>query len=232
MRSQRTAIVTGGTHGLGHALVMGLARHGTRVYTLARGRPALARLARAAAAHDLPIVPVLGDVADGAAIGRLARRLAADRCRVHLVIHNAGRLGPRAPLADWPRREFERVMAVNVVAAQELTRRLVPRLGRQAVLAFVSSGVTDAPRTGWGAYEVSKVAVERLAAIYALELAPRGVRTVILQPGAMRTRMRAAAYPLEDPASVPTPEAVADRLLAALQALPLDAVGEVTTLQP
>lgn len=232
MRSQRTAVITGGTRGLGHALVMRLAHSGTRVYTLARGRPALARLAKAAAGNDLPIVPLLGDVTDGAAIGRLVRRLAADRRRVHLMVHNAGRLGPRAPLADWPRREFERVMAVNVTAVQELTRRLVPRLDRGAVLAFVSSGVTDAPRTDWGAYEVSKVAMERLAAIYALELAPRGVRTVIVQPGAMRTRMRAAAYPLEDPASVRPPEAVADRLLAALAVLPQEPTGRIVTLRP
>ncbi len=221
----RTAVVTGGTKGLGLALVTGLARDGWRVYTIARSQPALARLARQAASADLPIIPVRGDVTDTAAVGRLVRRLAADRCRPDLLIHNAGLLGIRAPLAEWPRGKFEQVMAVNVTAPFDLTRRLLTRLRDGATIAFVSSGVTHAPRRDWGAYEVSKVALERLAEVFALELAPRRIASVIVQPGRMRTAMRAAAFPDEDPAMLPPPEAVANRMLQLLSGVTLAQSG-------
>lgn len=211
--SRRVAVVTGGTRGLGRALVLALARAGWTVYTVARGKPALARLARDVAAAQLPVVPIQGDIADPAAASRLVRRIGGDRRRVSLVIHNASLLGPRAPLADWPRRSFDQVMAVNVTAPFDLTRRLLPLLRDDATILFVSSGVTTSVRTNWGGYEVSKVAVERLAAIYAAELAERGITVASLDPGRMRTRMRAAAYPDEDPATLPEPETVATRIL-------------------
>lgn len=219
MTRTRTAVVTGGTRGLGLALVDRLARSGWRVYTMARNQPALARLARHAAHATLPIVPLRGDIAEPAAVGRLVRRLTADRRRVDLLVHNAGLLGVRAPLADWPRRTFEQVMAANVTAPFDLTRRLLPRLREGATIAFVSSGVTHAPREGWGAYEISKVAMERLAQVFALELAERRIASVIIQPGRMRTDMRARAFPDEDPMTLPTPETVAARMLELLAEL-------------
>jgi NAD(P)-dependent dehydrogenase (short-subunit alcohol dehydrogenase family) len=221
MTRARTAVVTGGTKGLGLALVERLANRGWRVYTMARHQPALARLARHAAESTLAIVPLRGDITDPAAVGRLVRRLTADRRRVDLLIHNAGLLGRRAPLADWPRRTFEQVMAANVTAPFDLTRRLLPRLREGATIAFVSSGVTHAPREGWGAYEISKVAMERLAQVFALELAERRVASVIIQPGRMRTDMRAQAFPDEDPMTLPTADAVAGRMLALLDGVTL-----------
>lgn len=211
--TRRSAVVTGGTRGLGRALVLALAQQGWIVYTMARGRSALARLAREAAADNLRVIPLQGDVADPAAIGRLVRRIAADRRRVSLLVHNASLLGTRAPLAEWSRRTFDDVMSVNVSAAFDLTRRLLVRMRDDAHVLFVSSGVTRSVRTEWGAYEVSKVAVERLAAIYAAELEARGITVVTVDPGRMRTRMRAAAYPDEDPGTLPSPEAVARNIL-------------------
>ncbi len=217
MTRARTAVVTGGTKGLGLALVDQLARDGWRVYTMARSRPALARLARHAAEANLPIIPLRGDITEPAAAGRLVRRLAADRRRVDLLIHNAGLLGRREPLADWPRRTFEQVLAVNLTAPFDLTRRLLPRMRRGATIAFVSSGVTHQVHREWGAYEVSKVALERLAEVFALELADREIVSVIIQPGRMRTAMRAEAFPDEDPMTLPTPDTVAGTMLNLLE---------------
>ncbi len=222
----RVAVVTGGTRGLGRALVLALARGRWIVYTIGRGKPALARLARDAAAEELAIVPLMGDVSDPAAIGRLVRRITADRRRVDLLVHNASLLGPRVPLAEWPRRTFDEVLSVNVSAPFDLTRRLLDRLRDDATVLFVSSGVTTAVRTDWGAYEVSKVAMERLAQIYAAELADRGTTVVTVDPGRMRTRMRAAAYPAEDPKTLPTADGVASNMIALLEQIgPEDSGG-------
>jgi NAD(P)-dependent dehydrogenase (short-subunit alcohol dehydrogenase family) len=222
---RRTAVVTGGTRGLGRALVLALGRDGWRVYTMARGRPALARLAKDAAAEGLPIIPIHGDVTEPAAVGRLTRRLAADRRRVSLLVHNASLLGPRRPLAEWPSQAFDDVLAVNLAAPFHLTHRLLERLHDDAVVMFVSSGVTTVVRTRWGAYEVSKVAVERLAAIWAAELEERGITVVSVDPGRMRTRMRAAAYPDEDPDSLPDPGIVAGNIVRLVERIALADTG-------
>ncbi|HEY0969725.1 MAG TPA: SDR family NAD(P)-dependent oxidoreductase [Gemmatimonadales bacterium] len=201
-----TILVTGGTRGLGRALVLAFARRGDRVYATARGEEGLAELAAAASAGGLDVVPLRADasrVEDNAAV---AARLAADGRRLDVVIHNASLLGPRVPLAEYPPDVFADVMAANVLAPFDLTRQLLPHLARNAALVFVSSGVSTGPRERWGAYNVSKIALDGLAGIWARELHDDGVRVFIVDPGGMRTSMRAAAYPGEDPMTLPTPE--------------------------
>ena len=97
-------------------------------------------------------------------------------------------------------------MMANVFGPFDLTRQLLPVLHRGAAIEFVSSGVTGRPRTRWGVYQVSKVALEGMAGIWAKELADHGVRVFVVDPGAMRTEMRARAYPQEDPATLTPPE--------------------------
>jgi NAD(P)-dependent dehydrogenase (short-subunit alcohol dehydrogenase family) len=126
---------------------------------------------------------------------------------VSVLVHNAGLLGPRVPLSEYPPDVFAQVMAVNVFGPFDLTRQLLPLLGPGATIEFVSSGAGTGPRERWGAYNVSKIAVEGLGGIFARELAGRDVRVYLVDPGPMRTGMRARAYPDEDPATLDLPDA-------------------------
>lgn len=204
-----TALVTGGTRGLGRELVMALSASGTRTWTVARRRRGIEALGR-----EVPGVTVFqGDLTSRGTTARISRRFAKDGVSLDLLIHNAGLLGPRLPLAQWSRKDFDAVMAANVSAPFDLTRRLLPRCHAGTVVVFVSSGVTTAVRTEWGAYQVSKVAMENLARTFAKEFGAEGPRVLIVDPGSMRTAMRAAAYPDEDPMSVRPPSVVAQRML-------------------
>ncbi len=210
---QRTAVVTGATRGLGRALTEAFARRGYRVYGTARTREALETLAADAARERWDVVTVEGDVSRVDDNARLARRIAADGVRVGVIVHNAGLLGPRVPLAEYPPDVFTQVMAVNVFGPFDLTRQLLPLLAPRATIELVSSGAGTGPRERWGAYNVSKIAVEGLGGIFARELADRDVRVYLVDPGPMRTSMRARAYPEEDPATLELPEARTDVFL-------------------
>lgn len=202
-----TAVITGATRGLGRALTEAFARRGYRVYGTARTREALEALAGDAAREGWDVVTVEGDVATVDDNARLARRIAADGARVSVIVHNAGILGPRVPLAEYPPDVFAQVMAVNVFGPFDLTRQLLPLLAPRATIEFVSSGAGTGPRERWGAYNVAKIAVEGLGGIFAKELADRDVRVYLVDPGPMRTSMRARAYPEEDPGTLALPEA-------------------------
>ena len=203
----RTALVTGGTRGLGRALALTFAGRGYRVYATARGQDGLAALAAEATERRLDIVPIRADHSRTDDNARVVGRISDDARRVYLAIHNAGLLGPRVELAAYPPDEFERVMAANLFAPFDLTRQLLPILAPAAAIIFVSSGVSLGPRRYWGAYNVSKIALDGLAGIWAKELRDRGVRVFIVDPGPMRTTMRADAYPQEDPRTLEPPEA-------------------------
>lgn len=193
------ALVTGGTRGLGRALSLALARRGLTVYATGRDAGDLRALEEEARAYELPVVALRADQAlaeDNAAVVAAIR---AGGQPLRLVIHNASRLGPRVPLADYPPEDFDAVLAVNVRGPFDLQRRLDPLLEAGATVLVVTSGVGVVGRAGWGAYSVSKFAIEGMAQIWADELKERGVRVHVVDPGAMRTRMRAEAFPEEDP---------------------------------
>jgi NAD(P)-dependent dehydrogenase (short-subunit alcohol dehydrogenase family) len=202
----RTAVVTGGTRGLGRALARAFAQRGFRVYATARGAESLAALGREMQETRLDVVPLQADVGSTEDNARVARRIADDGRRVDVLVHNAALLGPRTELAAHSPDVFQQVMTANVFGPFDLTRQLLPLLQQGGAIEFVSSGVTGRPRTRWGVYQVSKVALEGMAGIWAKELADRGVRVFVVDPGATRTEMRAQAYPQEDPARLAPPE--------------------------
>lgn len=204
-----TALVTGGTRGLGRALVGALHCSGTRVWTVARHRKGIESLHQ-----DCPGVEVIqGDLSSRGTPRRISRAIAASQLPLDLIIHNAAVLGKRLPLVLWSRQEFDRVLLVNLTAPFDLTRRLLVRCHANSTIVFISSGVTSAIRSEWGAYQISKVALENLALTFAKEVGPLGPRILVVDPGALRTAMRAAAYPTEDPSHLPSPESVAQRLV-------------------
>jgi NAD(P)-dependent dehydrogenase (short-subunit alcohol dehydrogenase family) len=201
-----TAVITGATRGLGHALAFDFARDGYTVYATGRAQNALDELASEARNSKVDIRPLRADAATEEGADTLIRRLDSDRARPDVVIHNAGLLGDRVELAVYPLETWDAVMATNVRGPFLLTQRLLPKLASNAAVIFISSGIVDDLRPRWGAYYVSKVAVDAVAALYAVELKPKGIRVFTVNPGPLRTVMRAEAFPKEDPQSVPAPE--------------------------
>ena len=193
------ALITGATRGLGRALAFDFARAGYVVYGTGRSEESIDALATEANGAKLNIRPVRSDVATEAGADAIITRL-------DVVVHNAGALGERVELATYPIKTWDDVMATNVRGPFLLTQRLLPRLAPNAAVIFVSSGIVEQARPRWGAYYVSKVAVDAIAATYAVELEPKGIRIFVVNPGPLRTEMRADAFPSEDPKSVPAPE--------------------------
>ena len=152
------------------------------------------------------------DLGDPASVDRAAAEGVAALGRVDVLVNNAGLLGERSELAEYPIELFERVMAVNVTGTLRLTQAVLPAMADGGAIVNVTSGA--AGRATWGAYAVSKLAVDGITGMLRRELAPRGVRCVAINPGPARTAMRAAAYPGEDPATVPHPSALVEPFIA------------------
>lgn len=217
----RRLVVTGGTSGLGLALVRGAHARGARVGFVARNPDRVAALAR-----ELPAsVGVVGDIADKRAIHPLALQLTGRLGGVDLLVNNASSLGPvpLAPLADTECEELELALATNLMGPFRLTRALLGALAASARnygRALVLNLSTDAAVTayaGWGAYSASKAALRHLSAIWDLELSPLGIRMLSLDPGDMDTPLHALAVPDADRASLRRPEDAAEELLGTLE---------------
>lgn len=205
----RVVLVTGAGDGIGRAAALAYAEHGADVVLLGRTRSKLEAVFDIieASARTRPVV-VPADLlhTDEEAAQALADAIREEYGRLDGILHNAGLLGPRTPLAHYPADTWNDVMVANVNAAFVLTKTLLPLLddGGDAAVLFTSSGVGQRGRAYWGAYAVSKFAVEGLAQVLADEVAQAGrIRVNVVNPGGTRTAMRAAAYPNEDPASLP-----------------------------
>ena len=156
---------------------------------------------------------------DSEAIDRLAAAIGARWGRLDVLVLNAGQLGTLAPLPHLDPKEWDSVIAVNLTSNWRLIRAFDPWLRRSdaADVVALTSTVGSAPRAYWGAYAVSKAALENMVAVYGQEVAAiTGIRTHVINPGATRTGMRARAYPGENPAEVKPPEDAAAMVVAAL----------------
>ncbi|MBW3554938.1 MAG: SDR family oxidoreductase [Gemmatimonadetes bacterium] len=202
-----TVMITGASRGLGRALAEAFAGAGSRLVLCARGRKALEALARELEAEGAEVEWAALDVTDEAAVRELVTRSEARFGVVDVLVNNASILGHRGTLADQPVDEWRSVLDVNLTGALVAIRAVLPgmRATGGGSIINVSSGVGDRPRPGWGAYAVSKAALEALTWNLAVEERETGVRANAVDPGAMRTDMRRSAYPAEDPDSLPDP---------------------------
>jgi NAD(P)-dependent dehydrogenase (short-subunit alcohol dehydrogenase family) len=206
--SGQVALITGASQGLGRALADAFGRAGARLVLCARGEAGLRETVEPLEARGVEVEWGPVDVADEAAVGRLVAGAEERFGAVSVLVNNASVLGPRVPLRDHGLEEWRRVLDVN------LTGTLIPILvvlpGMRAAgggsIINVSSGVGNVARARWGAYAVSKWGVEALSGNLALEEADAGVRVNIVDPGRLRTEMRRAAYPEEDPSGPASPE--------------------------
>ena len=221
MHGVRIAI-TGGTSGLGLALVRELQSRGARVAFVARTRERVDAVARA---HP-DTYGIVGDVARKEDIYPMALQIAGNLGGLDVLINNASSLGP-APLAllgDTECEDFELALATNVLGPFRLTKALLGALaasareGRGSVVLNVSSDAAVNAYPQWGAYGASKAALGHMSRIWGEELAAEGVRFLSLDPGDMDTPLHALAVPDADPATLKRPETAARELADAVAA--------------
>jgi NAD(P)-dependent dehydrogenase (short-subunit alcohol dehydrogenase family) len=211
----RIALVTGASRGIGAAAARALAREGAHVVALARTVGGLEELDDTVRAEGGSATLVPLDLTDYAGIDRLGGALNERYGRLDVLVGNAGVLGAVSPLGHVEPAVFEQTLAVNVTANWRLIRAMDPllRAAPAGRAVFVTSGAAFRVRAYWGPYAVAKAALEVLARTYAAETERTPVRVNLFNPGATRTRMRAAAMPGEDPATLPKPDAVAAAIL-------------------
>ena len=219
----RRVAVTGGTSGLGLALVRELVARGAKVAFVARGADRVEDVRR-----ELPGVHgIVGDVSIKEDIHPIAMQIVGELGGLDLLVNNASSLGP-VPLkllGDTDCEDLELALATNVVGPFRLTKALLgalsasARQGRGAVVLNVSSDAAVTPYPGWGAYGASKAALQHLTRIWDAELADSGIRFLSVDPGDMDTPLHAAAVPDADPSTLKRPEDSARELLDAVAAV-------------
>lgn len=215
--ADKLALVTGASRGIGAATAITLAAQGAHVVLTARTAKGLEEIEQAIfdAGGSATIAPL--DLAQSDSIARLATAIGERWQALDIMVLNAGMLGSLAAVPAIDAKEFAQVLTLNVSAQVALLQSFDPMLRRSAGARVigVTSSVARQPRAYWGAYGASKAAFETLLEAYGDELAEVSkVRIAVLDPGATRTKMRARAYPGEDPASVKPPEVVAERITA------------------
>jgi NAD(P)-dependent dehydrogenase (short-subunit alcohol dehydrogenase family) len=212
----RIAVVTGASRGIGRAVAERFGREGARVVAVARTQGALEELddaIKGAGGPEPVLVPL--DLRDFDALDRLGGSLFERYGRVDVLVGNAGVLGQLSPLGHVQPATWQEVMDVNVTANYRLIRSLDPLLRQSDAgrAIFVTSGVARSPFAYFGPYGASKAALEHMVKIWAAEITKTPVRANLLDPGVVRTNMRAQAFPGEDPTQHPEPEAVAGRFV-------------------
>ncbi len=206
----KTILVTGAGDGIGRTAALTYAAHGATVILLGRTVSKLESLFDEIVKAGYPepgIVPMDLGCATALDIQEMTEVIEKNYGQLDGLLHNASILGDRVPLEFYDLNLWSKVMQVNFHSVFMLTRILLPLLKRpdSASIIFTSSGVGATPRAYWGAYSVSKYAIEGLAKLLANELEnTSNIRVNILDPGATRTSMRAAAYPGEDPDTLKT----------------------------
>jgi NAD(P)-dependent dehydrogenase (short-subunit alcohol dehydrogenase family) len=233
----RVILITGASSGLGRALALECAKAGATVILSGRNPGKLERVydeIERLGAPQPAIAPL--DLATATAVDYdgLAQIIGTEFGKLDGLVHSAALLGDRTPLEQYDIPTWCKVLHVNLTAPFILTQVLLPELRKSAdaSIIFVSSGVVKNARPFWGAYAVAKTGLESVRSMLAQELEGHpNIRVNTINPGRMRTPMRAAAYPAEDPNTVPTPASVTGPFLYLLSARGRDIDGQYVEAQ-
>jgi NAD(P)-dependent dehydrogenase (short-subunit alcohol dehydrogenase family) len=213
----RVALVTGATRGVGRAAALALSGAGAHVIAVGRTQGALEDLddeARALGGEPVTLVPL--DLTNGAGVDQLGFEIFQRHRRLDVLVHAAAMLGKLRPVAHVPPDLWDRLVATNITGAYRLIRSLEPllRASPSARAIFLTDALAARPKAFWGAYAASKAAVEAMVRAWADEVDNTPIRAVLLDPGAVRTRLRAEAFPGEDKAALTNPAEVAPMIVA------------------
>lgn len=207
----RIIMITGATDGIGRALAIHAAELGAQVIVHGRNTRKLEALydeIESLETAPRPSIAVLDLAsADSDAYGRLSDSIEESFGRLDGLVHNAGILGPRLSIEQYPPGEWQKVLHVNLTTSFVLSQLLMPMLKKSSdpSVIFTSSGVGRFGKAFWGAYSVSKFGIEALSQILADEMRHTGLRSNCVNPGPVRTKMRLEAYPAEDRDALLTP---------------------------
>jgi len=215
---QRIALVTGASRGIGRAAAIALAISGAHVVLVARTAGGLEETDDEIRKFGGSATLVPLDLRDFEAIDRLGASLFERWGGLDAFLGNAGTLGVLTPLSQLKSKVWQEAFDINVTANWRLIRSLDPLLHKSAAgrVVMVSSGAARNFRPYWGAYSITKAALEALTLTYAAECAETTIKVNLLNPGPMRTQMRGKAFPGEDPMSLPPPEDLAPLIVEML----------------
>ncbi len=213
----RIALITGASRGIGAAVAERFAREGAHLILVARTVGGLEEVddrIQALGADPATLVPI--DLMDYEKIDQMAAAIYERFERLDVLVGNAATLGILSPVGHIDPAVWERTVALNVTANWRLIRDFDPllRASGSGRAIFVTSGAARSPRAYWSAYAATKAALEALVTCYAGETASSDVRVNILDPGVVRTDIRAAAFPGEDPQSLPPPDSITGDFVA------------------
>jgi len=228
----RIILVTGAGDGIGRAAALSFARHGARVILLGKTLEKLEKVYDSIVALKAPepvILPLDLEKANVENYKMVANSIIEQFGHLDGLLHNAALLGPRSPIAYYSEQAWQQLMQVNVNAAFMLTKALLAALQEapNASIVFTSSSVGRQGRAYWGAYAVSKFAVEGFSQVLADELRQTSkVRVNCIDPGATRTNMRKDAYPAENPETLTTPDDIMPTYLYLMGEDSLEVTGQ------
>lgn len=216
----RLALISGASRGLGAAVAKRFAAEGAQLVLVARTVGGLEEVDDEvrAAGGSATLVPL--DLTDFDAIDRLGQSLHERFGKLDILVANAAQLGTLSPVGHITPQDWATVINLNLTANWRLIRSLDPllRAGDAGRAIFVTDAVARMPMAYWGAYAASKAGLEALVRVYADETRRSRLRVNLFDPGVIRTRLRARAFPGENPAMLPDPARVADRVVALAEA--------------
>lgn len=213
MMEDKVVLVTGASQGLGRALALAYAEEGAKVVINSRSEGSIQPVAEEVEEKGAEILSVVADVSASGDVQKLIDAAVEEFGQIDVLVNNAGILGPRVEILEFPEDEWRKVIDANLTGPYLVSKAAIPHMPEGASIVNVVSGVSVEGRAEWGAYSVSKFGIEGLTQILAAELEERGIRVNAVDPGGMRTEMRAAAYPEEDPSTKITPEENTDVFL-------------------
>ncbi|MCA3357782.1 MAG: SDR family NAD(P)-dependent oxidoreductase [Roseomonas sp.] len=214
----RVALITGASRGIGAALALELAKLGAQCVLVARTQGGLEEVddaIRAAGGKPATLLPFDLQKAEKD-IDMIGPSIAERFGRLDILVHNAGALNKLTPVSHIEPRDWAEVMAVNLTASWRLIRSCDPplRASDAGRAVFLTTGLAQNPRAYWGMYGASKAGMENLVMTWAAEVEATPVRVNLVDPGRTATKLRAAAYPGEDPDSIAQPADVAPGIAA------------------